>query len=466
MSSLFLAILAVVLSGLIDALWAQPYGLTERVSNRSLLIDLEAEGPPPTISASGLFADIATQKPAAGIIPYGVNSKFWSDGIYKTRYLALPGEARIGFSRDGGWQFPANTVLVKNFYLEFVRGDPTSREIIETRLLVKVGTLQQWRGFSYMWNEDGSDAELLADSERLSFIIEDPDRDDGLAEYSYFFPGPQDCNLCHTEAAGSILGLRTAQLNGLYDYGGTLDHQLRALNHIGVFDEDIGEDYGDFPRWDNPLDDTAPIESRARSYLAANCGHCHRPGGIERASIDLRYETPLADTKAVGASPMLGRLDSEDALIINPGDPSNSTILLRMLSFGSNRMPPVATSVIDERGTVVIEDWIESLQPSTAVSGRHHQPVSFSLAQNYPNPFNPQTTIRYSLHAAGVAELAVYNALGQRVRTLVAGERAPGRHVVQWDGRGDSGRALAAGVYFYQLRAGGQQEIRKLVLLQ
>lgn len=460
--------MAMVFGSLDYAAWGQnqPYGMAERVRNVSLLIELEQGVPPATISASGLFSDIAAQTPAPGLIPYSVNAEFWSDGAYKTRYMALPGEADIEFSRDGFWQFPANAVLVKNFYLEFTKGDPASRQIVETRLLVKVGTSEQWRGFSYKWNDDASDAVLLRDRETLVFFIEDPEAEGGFAEQSYLFPGPEDCKLCHTEAAGRVLGLQTAQLNGLRDYDGTLDHQLRALNHIGVFNEDIGEQYGDFPRWHNPFDEAAPIESRARSYLASNCGHCHRPGGIERASIDLRYATPLAETNTVGWSPMLGRLDAADAKIISPGDADNSTVLLRTLSFTSNRMPPVASSLIDEEGTALIRRWIDGLQISTAVGAEEGQPTSFALAQNYPNPFNAQTTIEYELHTLGPVELLVYDALGRRVRTLVEMQQAPGRHIVQWDGRDEDGLAVASGVYFYRLRVGIRRQVRKLVLLR
>ena len=74
----------------------------------------------------------------------------------------------------------------------------------------------------------------------------------GFVEQIYLFPGPDDCKLSHTKAVGRVLGLQTAQINRLRDCDGALDHQLRALNHIGVFNKDIGEQYGEFPRWHNP----------------------------------------------------------------------------------------------------------------------------------------------------------------------------------------------------------------------
>ncbi|MFC1509175.1 SUMF1/EgtB/PvdO family nonheme iron enzyme [Candidatus Omnitrophota bacterium] len=92
-------------------------------------------------------------------------------------------------------------------------------------------------------------------------------------------------------------------------------------------------------------------------------------------------------------------------------------------------------------------------------------PQRFILRQNYPNPFNPSTTIPYTIAEAGHVSLTVYNALGQRVRTLVNEYRAVGAHTATWDGRDDDGASAAAGIYIYQLRSGGQVESRKMLLL-
>ena len=108
-------------------------------------------------------------------------------------------------------------------------------------------------------------------------------------------------------------------------------------------------------------------------------------------------------------------------------------------------------------------------QPITAVLEEHTAtlPQIFVLEQNYPNPFNSSTVIRFALPQAENVELAVYNLAGQKVATLVEGVREAGVYTVRWDGRDESGRELASGVYLYRLRAGqGQVETRKLLLLQ
>ena len=110
-----------------------------------------------------------------------------------------------------------------------------SRHIVETRFLVKRGQAEAWDGFSYMWDLEGKDAILLEEATTQSYLIADPQAEDGFREYVHFYPGPEDCALCHTGPAGYVLGLNTAQMNRSYDYGGIVDNQLRTLNHIGLY---------------------------------------------------------------------------------------------------------------------------------------------------------------------------------------------------------------------------------------
>ncbi len=87
------------------------------------------------------------------------------------------------------------------------------------------------------------------------------------------------------------------------------------------------------------------------------------------------------------------------------------------------------------------------------------------LFQNQPNPFSPNTQIRFELPQAGKAELQIFSPDGRLMRTLVAGERVVGSHTVQWDGLDETGRRVAGGVYFYNLRAPGIEESRQMILL-
>jgi hypothetical protein len=93
-------------------------------------------------------------------------------------------------------------------------------------------------------------------------------------------------------------------------------------------------------------------------------------------------------------------------------------------------------------------------------------PPSHRLDQNFPNPFNPRTTIGFALPRASPVQLAIYTVNGQLVRTLVDRELAAGEHAVTWYGRDETGRRVATGTYFYQLRAGDFREVRKLTLVK
>ena len=92
-------------------------------------------------------------------------------------------------------------------------------------------------------------------------------------------------------------------------------------------------------------------------------------------------------------------------------------------------------------------------------------PQGFALGQNYPNPFNPSTIIPYQLAATSQVRLEIFNALGQRMATLVDGVQSAGAYQAQWDGTDASGQAVAAGVYLYRLTAGGGQQTERMVLI-
>ena len=83
-----------------------------------------------------------------------------------------------------------------------------------------------------------------------------------------------------------------------------------------------------------------------------------------------------------------------------------------------------------------------------------------------PNPFNPMTTIRFDLQVAGQAQLSIYDLAGRLVRVLVEGERPAGSHEAVWDGRDQSGRAMASGSYLARLVAGGKVEAVRMGLVR
>jgi hypothetical protein len=96
-----------------------------------------------------------------------------------------------------------------------------------------------------------------------------------------------------------------------------------------------------------------------------------------------------------------------------------------------------------------------TVNPATGVGpNTDPTPVSFSLAQNYPNPFNPSTEIGFSLARTSYTEIAIYDALGRLVKTLVAGTLPAGQHSTAWDGTDEKGGAAGTGAYFIVMSAG------------
>jgi hypothetical protein len=93
-------------------------------------------------------------------------------------------------------------------------------------------------------------------------------------------------------------------------------------------------------------------------------------------------------------------------------------------------------------------------------------PTEFALLQNFPNPFNPETTIQYNLTESADVTLHIYNVVGQVVRTLVSERQSAGRYRVQWSGMDDRSVPVSSGIYFYEIRAGKNKQVLKLMLLK
>ncbi|HVP07661.1 MAG TPA: FlgD immunoglobulin-like domain containing protein, partial [Candidatus Acidoferrum sp.] len=93
-------------------------------------------------------------------------------------------------------------------------------------------------------------------------------------------------------------------------------------------------------------------------------------------------------------------------------------------------------------------------------------PAAFELEQNYPNPFNPTTEIRFSVVRQTRLTLAIYNLLGQKIRTLADGVYTSGEYRIAWDGTDAGGNRVASGAYFYRLSSDSFTQSRKMLLLK
>jgi hypothetical protein len=119
-------------------------------------------------------------------------------------------------------------------------------------------------------------------------------------------------------------------------------------------------------------------------------------------------------------------------------------------------------------GTVYFDDLtVQKVGTTTAVSSMNSNiPKVFDLSNNYPNPFNPSTKIQFAVPHEQNISLAIYNMLGQRIRTLVQGVHTAGQYTVTWDGKDEAGRTLESGVYFYRLETGSIALVKKMLMLK
>jgi len=100
------------------------------------------------------------------------------------------------------------------------------------------------------------------------------------------------------------------------------------------------------------------------------------------------------------------------------------------------------------------------------IYGTTYLPLDYILFQNYPNPFNPTTAIQFQVPKTSDVKIAVYDMLGQEVRTLVAGEVMRGTYTVDWDGFNNDGAKVSSGTYIYRMTAGEFIQSKKMVLIK
>jgi len=92
-------------------------------------------------------------------------------------------------------------------------------------------------------------------------------------------------------------------------------------------------------------------------------------------------------------------------------------------------------------------------------------PVKYSLI-SFPNPFNPSTTILVTVPLREELELAIFNILGQHVKTLFHGVVDPGTRQYQWNGTNERGGPVAGGMYIARLKTTTNLLSVKLILLK
>ena len=320
---------------------------------------------PRTLSETGLFASVAKHQLLPSVIPYSVNVELWSDGAHKERWLAVPGEEKIEYAATRGWSFPNGSVLVKSFALERIAGRPETRRWIETRLMVR--EQNEWVGYSYRWNDEQTDAELISSgSQDVEFEIADPNAEGGVRKQNWHYPSRAECMVCHSRAVNYVLGLTENQMNRDYAYDSGRLNQLQMLSELGLFTKPLPKPVDELSRLTDPFDSALDINKRAASYLHANCSNCHVEAGGGNAQFSVEIDAKLEQQKLFDVKPVHTAFDLLDARLIAPGFPDRSLVFHRMQRRGHGQMPPIGTSLVDKPAVDLMREWILQLPSATS----------------------------------------------------------------------------------------------------
>lgn len=315
---------------------------------------------PKRLSEAGLFASVKEHRVFPGLIPYAVNAPGWTDGAQAERYIGLPGNAQIQYASTRGWNFTNGSVLVQTLTLPMGgTGAPLRR--IETRVMVRDDN--EWLGYSYLWNEEQTEAWLV---EKEGKTLTLPSLGSGATTHarSWRVPSRAECLSCHARAVNYVLGLSEVQMNRTFDHGQGPVNQLTRLTEWGVLRDPPQKEVAALDRLVDPYDETQDLERRARSYLHANCSVCHVEAGGGNAKMELEINRGLDRMQIIGARPQHDSFGLANAMIISPGEPTRSVLLHRLARRGRGQMPPLMTLQVDERAVALFRQWIGAMKTS------------------------------------------------------------------------------------------------------
>ncbi|MEL6107220.1 MAG: PQQ-dependent sugar dehydrogenase [Planctomycetota bacterium] len=304
---------------------------------------------PRRLSQTGLFESTSKLTAAPGVYRYQPIAQSWQGGPRSEFLIAVPGAKSIQIKKaKRQWKFPEGTVFVRTFLHGKTR--------LETQLLHFDGI--SWLPYSYLWNEAQTDAELVeASGLTHSFAVDVEGRTETL---DWKVHHRAQCQTCHSRERGGGIGFDLDNLVTIGDRGET---DLQRMIELGILDKAPAK-WWNVKRMVDPHDTQADLDSRARSYLSANCVHCHQRGGGGTVPLDLLYVNDTDAINAVNFLPTQGTFGIEDAKVIAPGDPSRSILFYRMATSSSGHMPKIWSRDNDLEGLELIHDWIASMPSS------------------------------------------------------------------------------------------------------
>lgn len=333
-------------------------------------VDLESV-PERYLSAYNFFADGKNQVPNDGVLPYTLNTPLYTDYANKHRFVWMPDGTAATYDPAEAFDFPVGAVLIKTFgYLHDIRDPEKGERLIETRLLINKP--EGWVGFSYKWNEEGTDAKLAVAGGRVdvSWIHYDGNTREVKG---YIIPNMNECKQCH-EKGGLMkpIGPQARHLNRTFDYEGGAWNQLLKWQETGYLEG--APDPETAPRMPVASDpETGSLNARARAYLDINCAHCHNPAGPAHMSgLDLSFSQEDAGKYGVFKAPIAaGRGSGGHRFGIEPKHPEKSILQHRMESVeGGVMMPPLPKRMVHDEGVALIREWIAAMDARVTEDNR------------------------------------------------------------------------------------------------
>lgn len=295
-------------------------------------------------------------RPAEGVLPYAVNTPLFSNYAEKLRFIMVPRGTSAKYNDTSAFDFPEGTVLIKNFYYpNDFRKPEKGRKLIETRLLVNEAG--GWQPYSYIWNEEQSEAyyDPAGETTTVSYI----DMAGRRIRAPYVIPNRNQCKGCHSRRDQfAPIGVSARQLNMDFIYGDMAANQLKQWVKTGILDG-VPPDVPALAVWDNAA--TGTLNDRARAYLDANCGHCHSRTGPANTSglfLDI-FETNPSHLGVFKAPVAAGRGAGDLEYDIVPGEPQKSILLFRMKTNDpAIAMPEIGREQVHREGVELIQEWI------------------------------------------------------------------------------------------------------------
>lgn len=297
------------------------------------------------------------------VIPYKLNSPLFSDYAEKSRFVVFPEGSSVTFNPDSVLQFPIGTIIIKTFYYSYDQRKPEKgRRLLETRLLVNEPT--GWINLPYVWEKDQSDAYLEVAGANM--VVDWVDEGGKKHTLDYSSPNMNQCKGCHSRNNVVMpIGPSVRQLNGDYTYpDGRTQNQLARWTELGVL-KGMPSSIISVPKIVDWHDKTQSLDERARSYLDANCAHCHsQVGSASTSGLLLEWTNSDINKMGVNKAPIAaGRGSGNLSYDIVPGHAEKSILYYRMASTDPGvMMPELARKMVHDEGVQLIKEWINQLK--------------------------------------------------------------------------------------------------------